>query len=311
MRHYSSLAGVWLKDAWLTIGAFDGVHRGHQEIIRQIVGSAHALGLPAVVLTFFPHPAFVLRGQVGRFYLTSPDEKATLLGELGVDAVVTYPFDRQVAGRSALDFVSELHHHLHFSHLLIGYDFALGRSREGAPAELSQFGDQLGYTLNMIEPVTLEGETVSSSQVRAALTEGEVEKAGRLLGRPYQVEGVVVHGDSRGHAIGIPTANLDVWPEKLLPRPGVYVGQATVGDEKRAAVVNLGYRPTFENTPPIPRLETHILDYDRPLYGELMKLSFMKRLRDEQRFSSVPALLEQIHLDIQHARVYLNTDRPV
>jgi riboflavin kinase/FMN adenylyltransferase len=305
MQHYDSLEGLQLTDAWLTIGTFDGVHLGHQEIIRKMSAGAHAMRAPAVVLTFFPHPAQVLRGVQGPYYLTTPQERAELIGSLGVDVVVTHPFTKDVAARSARDFMGDLHRHLAMHCLCVGHDFALGRGREGNIPALEKMGQALGYVVHVLEPVTIGGQVISSSRIRSALAEGDLETANRLLGRDYRVSGPVVHGDSRGHTIGIPTANLEVWPERILPRPGVYACRAHLGGRNWPAVTNIGYRPTFENRPVLPRVETHLLEFGQDLYGREMELSFVARLRDEQRFPDVQALAAQIQEDIRQARKVL------
>lgn len=309
MQHYWSLDGLSLQKSWLTIGSFDGVHRGHQEIIRQLTAGAHAQGAPAVVLTFYPHPAVVLANRNEPYYLTTPEERAALLGELGVDVVVTHPFNREVAGTSAHDFMARLKSHLGLTHLWIGYDFALGRNREGNVDRLTELGQELGYTVQVLSAVKVNGELISSSEVRAALSEGDVQRASRLLGRPYSLSGQVIPGDGRGRTIGIPTANLDVWDKLLLPKSGVYACRAMVLGQTVEAVTNVGYRPTFENRPAVPRVETHLLDFQGDLYGRKVKLSFLARLRDEQRFPGVDALVAQIHEDIAQAKAIFQTGK--
>jgi riboflavin kinase/FMN adenylyltransferase len=306
MKHYRSLAEISLNACWLTIGSFDGVHRGHQAIISQLVRAARTAGEPAVVLTFFPHPAMVLRNRQDPLYLSTPEERAELLGALGVDVVITYPFTLQVASQTALEFMSEISRRIHPRHLLVGYDFALGRGREGNVARLQAIGTELGYTLDVISQIELEGEIVSSSQIRAALADGNVLKASRLLGRAYQVSGEVVHGDGRGRLLGIPTANLELWPYRVIPKAGVYACQAQIDGQTWKAVVNIGVRPTFDNQATVLHVEAHVLDLDEDLYGQQMQLAFIERLRDEQRFPSVEALVEQIRQDIQHARYNLS-----
>ena len=306
MKHYRSLAEISLNACWLTIGSFDGVHRGHQAIISQLVRAARTAGEPAVVLTFFPHPAMVLRNRQDPLYLSTPEERAELLGALGVDVVITYPFTLQVASQTALEFMSEISRRIHPRHLLVGYDFALGRGREGNVARLQAIGTELGYTLDVISQIELEGEIVSSSQIRAALADGNVLKASRLLGRAYQVSGEVVHGDGRGRLLGIPTANLELWPFRVIPKAGVYACQAQIDGQTWKAVVNIGVRPTFDKQSTVQHIEAHVLDLDEDLYGRQMQLAFIERLRDEQRFPSVEALVEQIRQDIQHARYNLS-----
>jgi riboflavin kinase/FMN adenylyltransferase len=259
-----------------------------------------------------------LNGEIQRHYLTSPEERAALLGEAGVDVIITYPFNREVAQQTAHDFMQTLHQHLRMKHVCVGHDFALGRGREGDLPTLARFGQEFGYTLQVTQPVEIDGQVISSSQIRFALANGNVEKASRWLGRPYTLAGQVVHGDSRGRTLGFPTANLLVWSERLLPRSGVYACMARVGDKHEAAapdkaagstwpaVVNIGFRPTFESQPATPSIEAHLLGFDRDLYDQQMSLSFFNWLRDEQRFSSVQALVAQVHADIERARKLLS-----
>jgi riboflavin kinase/FMN adenylyltransferase len=305
MQHYWSLEEVQLRDVWLTIGSFDGVHRGHQEVVRHLTSGAHALGLPAVVLTFFPHPAVVLGKRQGAFYLTTPEERALLLEQLGVDVVITHPFNHQVATTSAIDFLTSLHAHLRMSRLLVGPNFALGRNREGDLLALQRLGQHLAYTLQVLPQITNGGEVVSSSRVRDELVVGNLQAANQLLGRPYQLTGTVVPGDQRGRMIGIPTANLAIWPERLIPKAGVYICQAHLGEGILGAVSNIGVRPTFESHSVTPRVETHLLDFSGDIYGQEIKLDLLARLRDEQRFPSLAALIEQIQRDIAQARDFL------
>lgn len=305
MLHYWSLESVYQRDAWLTIGSFDGVHRGHQEIIKHMAAGAHQVNAPAVVLTFYPHPSAVLRKRSDSFYLTSPEERAELLGSLGIDLVITHPFNLEVAALSARDFMARLTEHLNIRHLFVGYDFALGRGREGDVPRLKEVGEELGYSVTVVPPYRNGDAVISSSQVRSALTEGDVARAARLLGRPYRVSGEVVRGDGRGRTIGIPTANLNVWAQRVIPGAGVYVCQAKLNGRSWGAVTNIGVRPTFNEQSVSPRVEAHLLDYDHDLYGQTIQLDFLSRIRDEQRFPSVQALVEQIRQDIQKAREYL------
>lgn len=305
MLHYQSLEGVSLANTWLTIGSFDGVHRGHQEIIRQLVTGARDANATSVAITFHPHPAVVLGKRSNPLFLTTPEERASLLGELGVDVVVTYPFDTATSQLSARDFIARLHQHLGLRRLLVGQDFALGRGREGNVERLSVLGQEFGYSVEVIPPVLNGDVVVSSSQIRSILLEGDVEHAARLLGRCYSVSGQVVHGDDRGKSLGIPTANLSVWSERTIPKAGVYVCRALVDGEYWGAVTNIGIRPTFENLPVIPRIEAHLLDFDADIYERHISLEFVSRLRDEQRFSDIQSLIKQIHTDIQRAREIL------
>ena len=305
MRHIQSLEGVQLQDTWLTIGTFDGVHRGHQEIVRNLVSQAHADGSRAVVLTFYPHPAVVIGKRQSPSYLTTPEERASLLGELGVDFVITFPFTPPVAQLNAQEFITLIKSHIGMKHLIVGPDFALGRDRVGDIKYLSDAGLNLGYTVSPIKPYELEGEIVSSSRIRGALREGHIELVNQLLGRPYFVRGQVVPGDGRGHTIGIPTANLSMWTERALPKTGVYVTQGMINGSVYGAVTNIGVRPTFSSDHERLQGEAHVLDFNERIYGHEIQLDFISHIRDEQKFSGIDALVSQIQQDIKQAKSIL------
>jgi riboflavin kinase/FMN adenylyltransferase len=305
MQHSYGLKDIHIRDTWLTIGSYDGVHLGHQQIIKQITAGAHSAGAPVVVLTFFPHPKVVLRGPRDAFYLTLPEEKAEVLGEMDVDLVVTHPFDREVAAMEPEDFIRKLHDHLGFKHLWVGYDFALGKDRKGDVPALKVLGEQFGFAVDTIEAFELNGAPVSSSRVRRALEECRLDDANRLLGRDFRIHGTVIHGDGRGKTIGVPTANLEIDQSRAVPCAGVYACRVILGDQRYPAVTNIGVRPTFEDTPVAPRVETHILDFDRDLYGEEIGLEFVAFLRPERKFDGIESLVAQIHADIEKGREIL------
>jgi riboflavin kinase / FMN adenylyltransferase len=300
--HYHSLDDVSLDECWLTIGVFDGVHRGHQEILTGLAASARQAGLPAAALTFHPHPAAVLGRGTGLRYLTLPEERAALLADLGMDLVITLPFTRELADLTAETFMSRLRDRLGVSRLRVGYDFALGRDRKGDVPALTEIGRRLGYTVETVPAVTNGEQVVSSSLVRSRLAAGEVESAAAALGRPYALSGPVVRGDGRGRKIDIPTANLAVPPEKVVPANGVYACRAWLGGESHPAVTNVGVRPTFTPEQVTPAVEAHILDFDAEIYSRELRLEFVARLRDEMKFPGVQALVEQIRADISRAR---------
>lgn len=310
MLHYRSLAGVHLDSAWLTIGSFDGVHRGHQEVIRRVVTGSRQAGAPSVAFTFHPHPALVLGKRKDALLLTNPEEKAFLLGQLGVDLVITYPFTKDTANLSAEEFIQKLHTHLGLKRLFVGENFALGHGREGDVNRLGELGRKYDFELEVVSPVKNGDIVVSSSHIRTRLNEGDVAHTARLLGRRYQVAGQIVAGDARGKLLGIPTANLKISGDRMIPKAGVYVCKAVVGGEAWGAVTNIGIRPTFEHSSPAPQVEAHILDFDGDLYGLDLSLEFVDRLRDEQRFPNVEALIEQIQTDITRAREILKNDKP-
>ena len=300
-NHYHSLEAAQLNGTWLTIGVFDGVHRGHQEILRQLTAGAHANGAPAVVLTFAPHPAIVLAGRDIKS-LTTPDERAEILFGLGIDDVVTIEFTRELAGHSAEDFMADLKRHLGLKKLLIGYDFALGKGRAGNFERLTQIGKELDYDVSAVEAFRLNSDIISSTLIRQKIAEGAVALAAAKLGRYYSMAGPVVPGDGRGRTIGIHTANIEVPAEKVIPLNGVYACWALVDGKKHPSVVNIGVRPTFTVGEVLPRIEAHLLDFSADLYGKNVRLEFVERLRGEQKFTSVEALVTQIRVDIEKAK---------
>jgi riboflavin kinase/FMN adenylyltransferase len=305
MNQSSSLEAVSLQDSWLTIGVFDGVHRGHQEIIRQLIAGAHLNGAPAVLLTFSPHPARVLAGK-DIPCLTTPAERAEILASLGLDELITLPFTRETAARSAEDFIVELKTRLGLKKLLIGYDFALGKNRAGDFQRLSELGRQLDFETRAVDAIRLNGEILSSTLIRQSLLDGAVALAAEKLGRCYTLTGPIVPGDARGRTIGIPTANVEFPAEKVVPANGVYACRAWVDGQRHSAVTNIGVRPTFTSGDVATRVETHLLDYSADLYGKILRLEFVERLRGEQKFTSVEALVAQIRADISRARQILS-----
>ena len=306
MLHYRSLEEVALPGSWLTVGVFDGVHRGHQQIIRKLVAGAHENELPAVVLTFDPHPATVFgRGDIK--LLTLPGERARLLGEYGVDVVITHPFDRAVADTTAFDFMERLKTQLGLAHLVLGYDSTLGKNREGNAAHLAEIGSELGYVVETVSALGDESGVISSTEIRKLVTVGKVEEAARLMGHPYRLQGLVTHGDQRGRGIGFPTANLGYAREKVLPAGGIYACWAYVGGQRHKAAVNLGTNPTFTPDKQTLNVEAYLLDFESDIYGEMMRLEFVARLRDELKYASVDALIKQIQTDVEQTRGILGT----
>jgi riboflavin kinase/FMN adenylyltransferase len=310
MQHVAALADLRLTTpACLTIGAFDGVHRGHQALIGEMVSHAHATGRAAVVVTFYPHPSVVLRGRRPAFYITSPDERADLLASLGVDFVVTHPFNHEVAAITATDFVERLVSVARLSELWCGQDFALGHNREGDVEFLRAAGERRGFRVNVVSPTLLDGEVVSSTRIRQALRDGAVEQVARLLGRSFRLSGTVVEGAKRGRAMGSPTANLAIWDEHASPAAGVYACRAHRAGEAHQAVTNIGHRPTFERDAAGLTIEAHLLDFSADLYGATLTLEFAARLRSEMKFPGVDALRAQIQQDIVAARHILENTR--
>jgi riboflavin kinase/FMN adenylyltransferase len=304
MQHYRSLEEVNLQDSWLTIGVFDGVHRGHQEIIKKLTTGAHANDAPAVVLTFDPHPASVLSGHEIKC-VTLPDERADLLGKLGVDVVITERFTRELSTVTAYDFMSRLMPQLGLQHLLIGYDFALGKGREGNATRLTEIGLELGYNVEVVSALSDESGVISSTEIRKLIEVGNVTEAARLLGHPYSLHGSVIHGDGRGRTINVPTANISYSHDKMISAKGIYACWAYLNDKKYLAAINIGTNPTFTPDKQSPNVEAHLLDFHQEIYGKDVRLEFVERLRDELKFNSVDKLLEQIWKDVAKVRELL------
>jgi riboflavin kinase/FMN adenylyltransferase len=306
MQHYRSLEEVNLQNSWLTVGVFDGVHRGHQQILKKLTTGAHEHGVPAVVLTFDPHPAKLFgRGEIR--LLTLPDERAELLGSYGVDIVITHTFDQAVANTSALDFMSQLKRQLGITHLVLGYDTTLGKNREANAARLAEIGTQLGYTVEVVSALSDDSGVISSTEIRKLIETGNVGEAARLMGHPYSLHGPVIHGDARGRTINVPTANIGYSHEKMIPANGIYACWGYLRGQKYRAAINIGINPTFTPDKQVPNVEAHLLEFHHEIYGEDVKLEFVARLRNELKFDSVEKLLEQIWKDIEDTKSILDS----
>lgn len=305
MQHYRSLEEVTLTNSYLTVGVFDGVHRGHREIIYKLVKDAHANNANAVVLTFEPHPASVLTGKEIHC-LTTPDERADLFGSLGVDTVITQRFTPDLSTVPAYEYMSRLKTHLGLSHLLIGYDFALGKGREGNAPRLKEIGSELGYTVEVAPALSDESGVISSTEIRKLVSIGNMGEAAKLLGYPYRMSGEIIRGAGRGKKISFPTANVDYATQKVAPPNGIYACWAQLGNERFMAATNIGFNPTFTPERQTPSLEAYLLDFDRDIYGEVLTLEFVARLREEIRYTTVEALIDQIHDDVNQTRAILS-----
>jgi riboflavin kinase/FMN adenylyltransferase len=280
----------------VAVGTFDGVHRGHQALVAAMRMLAGAQAGRVVVVTFDPPPRMVLRPDPAYKLLTALEERVELLRRYGADEVVVRQFDRDLAGRDAADFCAELVDRLGMTVLVGGPDLALGRARHGTPDVLREIGSRLGFEVHLLHQLTVDGSPIRSGAIREALRNGDLDRANALLGRPASLAGEVVHGDHRGRTIGFPTANLAVPPERLLPANGVYAVRA----DGLPGVMNVGTRPTVDGSQ--HRVEVHLLDWQGDLYGRTLRVDLVERLRDEQRFPSLDALVAQIGLDAQAAR---------
>ena len=292
-----------LRNAVVAIGNFDGVHRGHAHIFQQARGLAASLDGESVVLTFDPHPAKVLAPAYAPPLITPLSRKLELIAAEGVDVAVVEPFDRAFAALTPDAFVKEvLADGLGARHVVVGYDFTFGAKRSGTVQLLADLGPRHGFGVTVVPPVSVEGIVCSSTKVREFVLEGRVDGAALVLGRAPEVEGEVVRGDGRGRTIGVPTANVRPATE-LMPKNGVYAGWALrISDKKRwTAAINVGTNPTFVEGQ-TARVEAHLLDCDEDLYGQQLRVGFVARLRDEERFASKDALVAQIHKDIEATR---------
>jgi riboflavin kinase/FMN adenylyltransferase len=289
----------------VTIGVFDGVHKGHQLIIGRAVELARSKGVPSVVLTFDPHPMEIIRPGSHPALLTSTRYKAELLEELGVDVMCVLPFTPEFRRLGPEEFVHEvLVERLHVSAVVIGDNFRYGEKGAGDVSTLTASGKRFGFT---VEGVALQGSeetTYSSTYVRSLVDAGEVEEAAQVLGREHRVEGVVVRGDGRGREIGYPTANISLVPWSAVPADGIYAGHLVRGEQLLPAAISIGSNPTFAGRE--RRLEAYVLDFDGDLYGERVGVSFHARLRAMVRFATVEGLVAQMDQDVERTRELLS-----
>ncbi len=293
----------------LTLGTFDGIHRGHLQIINNVVNRARETGHDSALFTFEPHPQLVL-GKEDRapiHLLTTIDEKIEVLGRTGLDRLIVASFTPAFATMEPEQFVrSVLLGRLNMKHMIIGHDHGFGRARRGNQKVLETLSLEYGFDISVVEPITLSDTVISSTAIRTLLNAGEVEQANRLLGRPYTLQGKVVQGDGRGKNLGFPTANIRPYNRyKLIPQPGIYTSRLSVGERVYDAVTYIGYRPTFRLSQKV--VEVHVLDFDGQLYGQDVNILFLNFVRGDQQFDSTKSLIEQIKQDIQDSRTLLKT----
>lgn len=291
----------------ITIGTFDGVHVGHQHVLGQVRDEAGRRGLRSAVVTFDQHPALVLRPENAPALLTTLDQKLELIEATGIDAVYVVRFDAERARTEPDDFVQQVFvDALHAVAVVVGEDFHFGRDRHGDIGKLRDTGERFGFEvrgLELIRHAPDDREHVSSTAIRRSLAGGDVARAALMLGRPYEVRGVVSRGDERGRTIGFPTANIPVSKIMAWPADGVYAGWYVRPDgSQHACAINIGRRPTFYEHAQQSLLEAHLLDFDGDLYGESARVQFVEFLRSEQRFSGIDALVEQLKRDIDETR---------
>ena len=281
----------------VTVGSFDGVHRGHHAVLDEIARRARAAGRQSVLVTFDPHPLEVVNPAAAPPLLTAGDERLEILAQTGIDRVVVLAFDRRLAALTPRQFVCEvLLARCHMRELVIGYDHGFGRGRSGDAETLRALGSELGFAVDVVDAVDANGQQVSSSRIRRAVAGGDLALAARLLGRPYTVNAVVAPGEARGRRLGVPTINLGaVPPQKLLPPDGVYAVRVEWRNGRAGGMMNQGGRPTFGDGR--RTLEVNLFGFAGDLYGEPVRLEWVERIRDVERFESAEALKEQLRRD--------------
>lgn len=292
------------KDTFVTVGVFDGVHLGHKHLISQLVGKAEQENSLSVVVTFRQHPQEILRPGIILPFITDLAEREKLLENEGVDIIVPLTFTAETSKSGAREFIGLLKKHLRMRGMVIGPDFALGRKREGGADALHALGHELDFSVTVVPPVVIDGEIVSSTAIRQALSGGDVHRVRRLAGRKFSLRSRVVAGAGRGTEMGFPTANLDIGPEHALPMDGVYATWAGIGIEIFPSMTNIGTNPTFGDNR--RAVEVYIVDYRGDLYGQELQLEFVERLREERRFDSVEELKKQVTEDVKRGVAILN-----
>ena len=287
----------------LTLGVFDGLHLGHQQIMQTVSSRAKATGSCATAITFDPHPRGVLHPDSAPPLLQTLDQRLANFEVLGVEQAIVIPFDKEFASNPAEEFLREIvHDRLQAKEVYLGKGFAFGKGRGGNIELLRKMSAELGFVADEVPEVVLRGQRISSSKIRHLLSEGRVNLARRMLGRPYGIEGVIVRGDRRGHKIGFPTANLHPH-NRVIPKFGVYATATLVEGTWRRSITNVGVRPTFGKDLE-PSIESYIFDFDGDLYGDVLRVRFLHRIRDERKFNGIDELKGQIGKDSDRALNY-------
>ncbi len=286
----------------LTLGVFDGVHLGHQQLVKQCVDRAHKKNLPALAYTFDPHPVKILFPEACPQLLQTREQKLACLESLGIDIIVVEPFTKEFSQYSANSFFKEiLQSRLHAQEIIVGYDFTFGAARKGTTQVLSQLGRTANIPVHVMDAFFVGDHLVSSTVIRQQVQAGHIAVASTLLGRPFQLSGKVIDGDGMGQQLGFATANLQAFNE-LIPAHGVYATTTHVNNQKYISLTNIGVRPTFNGTE--QRIETHLLNFDQNIRGQTISVDFLECLREEKKFSSPEELVAQIHQDIETAQKY-------
>ncbi|CAN5464962.1 bifunctional riboflavin kinase/FAD synthetase [soil metagenome] len=292
-----------MRPTVLTLGVFDGLHLGHQQIMRTVVERANAVGAVPTAITFDPHPRAVLYPESAPPMLQTLDQRLANFEVLGIKQAIVIPFTLEFAGQPADDFLEDIiHERLQAKEVYLGKGFAFGKGRGGNIDLLRAMSEKLGFIADEVDEVQLRGKRISSSAIRHLLAEGRVNLARRMLGRPYGVEGVIIRGNRRGHTIGFPTANLKPH-NRVIPKYGVYATATLIDGVWRRSITNIGVRPTFESDAD-PSIESYIFDFDGDLYGAVLRVRFLYRIRDERKFNGIDELTAQIEADSRQARNY-------
>jgi riboflavin kinase/FMN adenylyltransferase len=290
----------------LTIGVFDGVHAGHRYLLKGLQQQAAEKNLLSGVVTFNPHPQSVLHPDDQLPWLSSLEDRVTIFQQLGLNIVAVLTFTPKVAQLSAWDFISLLKKYLKMRGIIVGPDFALGRGAQGNINLLRTLGDEMEFTIEIIPPYTINGEVVSSTIIRQALLQGDMKRVEKLMGRRFYLRGKVITSDKRGRLLGFPTANLDTKPQQALPDNGIYATITEVDGKQFPSATNIGSRPTFGDGGKM--VESHLLNYEGSLYGKEIRVEFVQKLRDEQRFPSSEELKTQIGKDVRKVEALLAKD---
>jgi riboflavin kinase/FMN adenylyltransferase len=292
------------KSSVLTIGNFDGVHLGHQKLLKELLAQSKIYKVPSVVCTFRPHPRVILRPNEPHHRMFDHRDQFEVMSQMGIDYLIEEKFSKDFSLMSAEEFLENyIEKIFHPVHLVVGYDFSFGKSRQGNADYLVKFCERKKWGLTIVSAYEKDGQIVSSSQIRMLLEHGDLEKAEEYLGRPYYLRGPVRLGYKRGRLLGVPTANLS--PEiDFVPRKGVYFSWTYLQGRKLPSITNIGYNPTFENSDSYLKVETHIFDFDEDIYGEHLTVELIKFHRDEMKFGSFDLLKTQIHKDLEQARAF-------
>ncbi len=308
MNIYSNLDEIgssFESGSVVTLGNFDGVHIAHRKLLEKLLEQSNILHLPAILVTYFPNPSIVLGKNKDLKYIYTEEKKREILKSLGLKNLLVIPFTRELSEISAYTFIKDiLHNKLNAKHIILGFNHFFGKNREGDIDFLANHTEEFSYTVSKIDPVYAEGQKISSSYTRSLILEGEVEKLKTLLVEPFSIKGTVMHGDKRGRTIGFPTANLSIDEDQMIPGNGVYAGFVKFENMKYKAMVNIGIRPTFNGS--TKTIEVNILDYNGDLYDKILEFVFIKKIRNEMKFSNIDELKIQLEKDRSTTILYLN-----